>query len=151
MRSYVRGSGFRHTLPAVFKSSALWVVVVVLTAPVLTVGMMLSGIVPPASHGDVWFFLLTRMPLIVLVAIGLAIFTTTRVAGPMVHLKRVCEDVKGGDMDRRLSFRQSDDHLRGLETAFNGMMVVLSERQHSVELSEVADELVGLAEESETD
>ena len=151
MKSYLRGSGFKHTLPAVFKISALWVVVVVLTAPILSVGMMLSGIVPQESHGDVWFFLLTRMPLIVLVAIGLAIFTTTRVAGPMVHLRRVCEDIKGGDMDRRVSFRQSDDHLRGLETAFNEMVVALSERQHSVELSEVADELVGLAEESERD
>ncbi len=151
MKSHFRGSGFRHTLPAVFKFSALWVVVVVVMAPVITVVMMLSGTVPPALHGEVWFFLLTRVPIIASVAIGLAIFTTTRVAGPMVHMKRVCEDIKGGDMDRRLSFRQSDDHLRGLETAFNEMMVVLSERQHSVELSEVADELVGLAEESETD
>ncbi len=131
MRSFIRGSGFRHTLPAVFKSSALWVVVVVLMAPVLTVSMMLSGIVPPASHGDVWFFLLTRMPIIVLVAIGIAIFTTTRVAGPLVHLKRVCEAVRDGDMDRRLSFRRSDGHLRELEAAFNEMMVALNERADS--------------------
>ncbi len=102
-----------------------------LTAPILTIGMMLSGIVPQASHGDVWFFLLTRMPIIALVAIGLAISTTTRVVGPMVHLRRVFDDVKSGDMDRRLSFRQTDRHLRGLEAAFNEMMVVLSERAGS--------------------
>ncbi len=101
------------------------------TAPILTIGMMLSGIVPQASHGDVWFFLLTRMPIIALVAIGLAISTTTRVVGPMVHLRRVFEDVKSGDMDRRLSFRKSDEHLREVETAFDEMMVALSERADS--------------------
>ena len=139
MKSHLRGSGFRHTLPAVFRFSALWVALVVLMAPVLTVGMMMSGIVPPALHGEVWFFLLTRMPIIALVAIGLAIFTTTRVAGPMVNLKRVCEDVKAGDMDRRLSFRKSDEHLRGLETAFNEMMVALSERADSRRSPEADD------------
>jgi len=66
--------------------------------------------------------------MLALAGIALAILTTTRVAGPMVHLKRVFEDVKGGDMDRRLSFRK---HLRGLETAFNEMMVALSERADS--------------------
>ena len=112
-------------------------------SPVLTVSMMLSGIVPPASHGDVWFFLLTRMPIIVLVAIGIAIFTTTRVAGPMVYLKRVFEAVKDGDMDRRLSFRRSDGHLRELEAAFNEMMVALNERADSRRGQEAEEQRAG--------
>ncbi len=131
MRSYIRGSGFRHTLPAVFKFSALWVVVFMLPIPILTISMMMRGIIPPELHRDVWFYLFTRMPMLALAGIALAILTTTRVAGPMVHLKRVFEDVKSGDMDRRLSFRKSDGHLRGLETAFNEMMVALSERADS--------------------
>ncbi len=131
MRSYIRGSGFRHTLPAVFKFSALWVFVFMLPIPIITISMMMRGLVSPELHGDVWFFLFTRMPLVALAGIALAIVTTTRVAGPMVLLKRVCEDVKGGDMDRRLSFRESDEHLRGLESAFNEMMVALSERADS--------------------
>ena len=71
------------------------------------------------------------MPIVALAGIVLAILTTTRVAGPMVLLKRVFEDVKGGDMDRRLSFRKSDEHLREVERAFDGMMVALSERADS--------------------
>ncbi len=128
MKSYLRGSGFKHTLPAVFKISALWVVVVVLTAPVVIVLMMLSGLVLPALQGEVWFFLLTRTPIIALVAIGLAIFTTTRVAGPNVLLTRAFKAVELGNMDYRLRFRRSDRHLRELEAAFNAMMVAMSER-----------------------
>ena len=131
MKSNVRGSGFRHTLPAVIRFSGLWFVLLMLPTPLITVSMMMRGIIPPELHGDVWFFLLTRMPIVALAGIVLAILTTTRVAGPMVLLKRVFEDVKGGDMDRRLSFRKSDEHLREVETAFNEMMVALSERADS--------------------
>ena len=131
MKSNLRGSGFRHTLPAVLRFSALWVVLLMLPTPIIIVSMMMKGLVSPELHGDVWFFLFTRMPIVALAGIALAILTTTRVAGPMVHLKRVFEDVKGGDMDRRLSFRKSDEHLRGLETAFNEMMVALSKRADS--------------------
>ena len=88
MKMKIRGSGFKHTLPAVIPVAGVWVVVLVLSAPVLMVSMMTSGIVPASLHGAVWFFLLTRSPIIALVGIGLAIVTTARVAGPMVHLKR---------------------------------------------------------------
>jgi hypothetical protein len=47
---------------------------VVLTGPIISVGMMAGGLVPEAMHSDVVFFLFTRMPLLVLAAIGLAIF-----------------------------------------------------------------------------
>ncbi len=131
MKRKLRGSGFKHNLRAVWAFSAFWVVVVVLTPPVLTVAMMLGGVVPESSYKDVWFFLLTRMPVIALAAVGLAILTTNRVAGPSVQLKRAFEDVRRGDMDRRLRFRRADKHWRELETAFNEMMVVLSERADS--------------------
>ena len=131
MNRKIRGSGFKHTLPAVLPFSAIWVFVVVLTAPVIAVAMMLGSIVPPSLHGDVWFFLLTRVPIIALAVTGLAIFTTTRVAGPFVPLKRAFEDVEHGDMDRRLRFRRADKHLREFEAAFNEMMVTLRERAES--------------------
>ena len=139
MKRKIRGSGFQHTLPAVIPVAAIWVVVLVLTAPVLMVSMMMSGIVPPSLHGEVWFFLLTRSSIIALAGIGLVIFTTTRVAGPLVHLKRVFNDVEGGDMDRRVAFRRTDKHLRELETAFNGMMVALNERDQAGSGLEAAD------------
>ena len=140
MNRKIRGSGFRYTLPAVMSVSAVWVVVLVLTAPVLTVAMMVSGIVPTWLHREVWFFLLTRLPIIALAGIGLAIFMTTRVAGPMVNLKRAFNAVEGGDMDRRLAFRRTDKHLRELETAFNGMMVALNERAEAPSGLEAADQ-----------
>jgi len=104
---------------------------VVLTAPVITGAMVLGGMVPPESRADVWFFLLTRMPLVALAATGLAIFMTARVAGPLVQLRRAFEDVKRGDMNRRLRFRRADKHLRVLEAAFDEMMVALRERADS--------------------
>ena len=131
MNKKIRGSGFKHTLPAVASVSAIWVFVLVLTAPVLTISMMVSGIVPTWLHREVWFFLLTRLPIIALAGIGLAIFTTARVVGPIVNLTRAINDVEGGDMDRRLAFRRSDKHFRELETAFNRMMVALNERDEA--------------------
>ena len=140
MKINIRGSGFRHTLPAVFSFSALWFVVLVLATPILTVSMMMSGLVPPALHREVWFFLLTRMPMIGLAGMALAVLTTTRVAGPMVPLRRAFEDVKHGDMDRRLSFRRTDEHFWGVEMAFNEMMVALSERADSQRRLEAEDQ-----------
>ncbi|GMR12594.1 MAG: hypothetical protein BMS9Abin29_0784 [Gemmatimonadota bacterium] len=127
----LRGSGFKHTLPSVWPFFAPWVIMVVLTAPVITVAMMLAGLVPPASRTDVWFFLLTRVPLLAVAASGLAVFMTARVAGPMVQLRRAFDDVKGGDLNRRLRFRRADKHLREIETAFDEMMVALRERADS--------------------
>jgi hypothetical protein len=122
-----RGSGFRHNLQSVCSSSGIWVIVMVLTAPVLTMAMMWGEVVPESSHSDIWFFLLTRMPLIVLAALGLAIFTTNRVAGPMICLRRAFEEVKGGNLDYRIRFRRDDKHLLEVETAFNEMMVARNE------------------------
>ena len=126
-----RGSGFKHTLASVFPSSAVWVFLVVVTAPIISVGMMAGGLVPESSYGDVWFFLATRVPVLALAAVGLAVFTTNRVAGPLVLMKRGFEAVKEGDMDHRLKFRHSDRHLRDLEVAFNEMMVAIKERGES--------------------
>lgn len=126
-----RGSGFRHNLESVWPFSGVWILVVVLSAPVLTISMMWGDVVPPSAHPTIWFFLLTRTPFILLGACGLAIFTTNRVAGPTVRLRRAFEEVKDGDLDHRLVFRRDDKHLRALETAFNDMMVTVRERAGS--------------------
>ena len=125
---YLRGTGFKHTLRWVFPYFAIWVVVLTITAPVLTIAMMLSGLVPEYLHGEIWFFLFTRVPLIALAGVGLAIFSTARTAGPMVKLKRVFEDVTRGNMDSRLKLRRGDMAYQELETAFNEMMVAVSAR-----------------------
>ncbi len=128
MTNYLRGTGFRYTLRWVFPYFAIWVVVLTLTAPVLTISMMMSGLVPEYLHGDIWFFLFTRVPLIALAGVGLAIFSTARTAGPMVKLKRVFEDVTRGDMDSRLRLRRGDQAYQELERAFNEMVEVVNER-----------------------
>ncbi len=128
MKRKLRGSGYKHTLPWVLPTFAIWVVVLVVTAPILSITMMLSGLVPTYLHNEIWFFLLTRTPAIAVAGIGLAILTTARSAGPLVQLGRAFEDVKQGDMDRRLRFRKDDRAYRGIEKSFNEMMVVLSER-----------------------
>ena len=139
----VRGSGFKSNLSAVFPFSAVWVLVVVMTAPIISIGMMAGGLVPESSYGDVWFFLATRVPVLALAAIALAIFTTNRVAGPLILLIRAFEAVKAGDMDHRLKFRQTDKHLKSLEFAFNEMMVALLERAESRVDREAEEERTG--------
>ena len=127
----LRGSGYKHTLPWVFPHFGIWIFVLVTSAPILAITMMLTGLVPDYLHRELWFFLLTRVPAIAVAGIALAIFTTTRATGPLVQMGRVFEDVKRGDMDRRLRFRKSDKAFRGLETSFNEMMDALSERVES--------------------
>ena len=128
MTIFLRGTGFKHTLQWVFPYFAIWVIVLTLTAPVLTIAMMLSGLVPEYLHGDIWFFLFTRVPLIAVAGVGLAVFSTARTAGPMVKLQRVFEAVTRGDMDARLRLRRGDQAYQELETAFNNMMVAVSRR-----------------------
>ena len=139
MKMKFRGSGFRHSLASVVPFSAIWVLIVVMTAPIISIGMMAGGLVPESSYGDVWFFLATRVPLLALAVVGLAIFTTNRTAGPLVLIKRAFEAVKAGDMDHRLKFRQTDKHLKSLEFAFNEMMVSLQERAEARARAEAED------------
>ena len=131
MKKRLRGSGYRHTLRWVLPTFAIWVVVLVVTAPILTITMMLSGLVPPHLHPDIWFFLFTRTPPIAVAGIALAILSSARASGPLIELGRAFEDIKQGDMSRRLKFRKGDEAFRGIETSFNEMMVVLSERVKS--------------------
>ena len=139
MKSILRGTGYKHTLRWVFPYFAVWVVVLTISAPVLTISMMYSGLVPEYLHGDIWFFLFTRVPLMALAAVGLAIFSSARAAGPLVQLKRAFEDVTGGDLDRRVRFRRSDRSYRELEAAFNAMMVAVGDPTRSPSGLEAGD------------
>ncbi|MEA2691020.1 MAG: hypothetical protein QOJ16_407, partial [Acidobacteriota bacterium] len=60
--------------------------------------------------------------------VALALFTTQRLAGPFIALKRACEDVKDGNLARRVRFRRADGHLLEVEAAFNEMMESLEGR-----------------------
>ncbi len=125
-----RGSGIKLTLPFVLWYSTLWFVVLVVTVPVFSIAsyFMMADILPADSRRDLLVVLATRTPLIILTVAGLAVFTTHRLAGPFIALKRAFDDVQDGNIDRVLRFRRSDAHLRGLERAFNGMMETVRKR-----------------------
>src|SRR5258706_2199036 len=51
----------------------------------------------------------------------LGIFTTHRIAGPLIKLQKSFEEVKSGNFDYRIRFREEDELLE-LEVTFNEMM-----------------------------
>ena len=128
MKMKIRGTGFRRTLPAVFPFFAIWFLVLVLTPPIIVWSMVTNGVLPPELQAQVWFALLMRMPIIVLAGVALAILTTARIAGPMIALGQAFEDVRDGNLDRRLTLRRIDRPYLVVEMAFNQMMVALKER-----------------------
>jgi hypothetical protein len=71
-----RGGGFKHNLGSVWPFSGIWIITVVLLAPILTISMMWGDVVHESSHADIWSSLLTPTPFIILAAVTLGIFTT---------------------------------------------------------------------------
>ena len=59
--------------------------------------------------------------------VALAKFTSHRIAGPFIRLRRAFNEVRDGDLDHLLKFRKYD-RLTMLEDSFNGMMESLRER-----------------------
>jgi methyl-accepting chemotaxis protein len=126
----MRGTGFKFALPYVLRYSWVWIVVVVAAVPIFAVAsyILTAGLLTEDAQSRLWTVVLTRTPLIIVAVVILAVFTTQRLAGPFVALKRAFEDVKSGDLDRRLRFRRTDEHLRDIENAFNEMMETLQQR-----------------------
>lgn len=127
----VRGTGVRFTLRYVPRFTGLWLVVCVLTVVVfaLTSYLGLFNSLGEAGRSRLLLVLSLQTLCVVLGMVGLAIFTTHRLAGPLIALLRAFEDVKAGDLDRRLRFRKSDSHVAELERGFNEMMDSLRRRQ----------------------
>ncbi len=120
----VRGTGVRFTLRYVPRFAGLWLFVCVLTLIVFALTSYLGLINSLGEEGRSRLLLvLTLQTLCVILGmVGLAIFTTHRLAGPLIALQRAFADVKAGDLDRRLHFRKSDSHVADLEREFNAMM-----------------------------
>lgn len=120
----VRGTGVRLTLRYVPRFTGLWLVVCVLTLLVfaLTSYLGLVNNLGEAGRSRLLLVLTLQTLCVILGMVALAIFTTHRLAGPLIALLRAFEDVKGGDLDRQLRFRKSDSHVAGLERGFNEMM-----------------------------
>lgn len=126
----VRGTGVRFTLRYVPRFAGLWLFVCVLTLVVfaLTAYLGLSDSLGEAGRSRLLLVLTIQTACVIAGMVALAIFTTHRLAGPLVALLRAFEDVKAGDLDRKLRFRDSDRHLADVETSFNEMMAALRQR-----------------------
>lgn len=120
----VRGSGIRLTLPYVLRFSGVWILlttVVVIVFAVTSFVVMFDRLTESARQ-DLILVLAIQTALAILAVILLAVFSTHRLAGPLIGIRRAMEDVKAGDLNRRLRFRRSDPHLEEIEAAFNEMM-----------------------------
>ena len=120
----VRGTGVRYTLPYVLRFSGVWILVTTLVVIVfgVTSYLVMFDRLSEAARQDLMVLLSIQTVLVVLAVLLLAVFSTHRLAGPLIGIRKALEDVKGGDLNRQLRFRSTDPHLGEIETAFNEMM-----------------------------
>ena len=126
----VRGTGVRYTLPYVLRFSGVWILLttVVVIVFAVTSFLVMFDRLSAGARQDLILVLAVQTTLAVLAVILLAVFSTHRLAGPLVGIRRAMEDVKAGNLNRQLRFRSSDPHLEEIETAFNEMMEAVRAR-----------------------
>ena len=126
----VRGTGIRFTLPYVLRFSGMWILltVVVVIVFAITSYLVMFDRLSADARGDLILVLAVQTTLAVLAVVLLAVFSTHRLAGPLIGIRRAMEDVKAGDLNRQLRFRTSDPHLEEIEVAFNEMMASIRAR-----------------------
>jgi methyl-accepting chemotaxis protein len=120
----VRGTGVRFTLPYVLRFSGMWILVTTLVVIVfgVTSYLVMFDRLTEGARKDLVVLLSIQTVLVFGAVLLLAVFSTHRLAGPMIAIRRAMEDVKEGKLDRQLHFRRTDPHLVEIETAFNEMM-----------------------------
>lgn len=127
----VRGSGVRFTLPYFLRFSGMWVLVTSLVAVVFGVTSYLAMFdrLDEGARQRLLVVLSIQTALVIVAVILLAVFSTHRLAGPLIGLQRAMEDVKAGNLNRELRFRSTDPHLDEIATGFNEMVAALRERE----------------------
>ena len=120
----MRGSGVRFTLPYVLRFSGVWILVTSLVVIVFAVTsyLLMFDRLSESARQDLILVLTIQTALAILAVVLLAVFSTHRLAGPLIGIRRAMEDVKAGDLNRQLRFRRTDPHLEEIEAAFNEMM-----------------------------
>lgn len=126
----VRGTGVRFTLRYVPRFTGLWLLVCILTLVVfaLTSYLGLYNSLGEVGRSRLLLVLTLQTLCVALGMVVLAIFTTHRLAGPFIALLRAFEEVKAGNYERPLRFRQTDSHMADLETSFNEMAATIRQR-----------------------
>lgn len=127
MERRIRGSGLRFTLPYVLNFAGLWLIVTIAAILVAAVSSYLTFVNRPGASG-LRAALIIQTVLSILAVVALAVFTTHRVAGPWVAVKRALEAIRDGNFDYRLRMRGRDPRLQDVEIAFEQMVTSLRER-----------------------
>jgi HAMP domain-containing protein len=130
MARAIRGTAVKLTYPYALRYLGLWLVVTILAILVFSVTsyfLMADRLTGEALHRFATI-LFVEAAGVILALVALAFFTTHRLAGPFIALKRAFDDVKAGDLGRRLRLRRADGPLLEVETAFNEMMESLERK-----------------------
>jgi methyl-accepting chemotaxis protein len=139
MAKKLRGTGVRHTIPFVGRFAGLWLVV---TIAAVLVASGSSYMLFAERFGDdspgLMRALAVQTVLTVLAVVALAVFTTHRLAGPWIAVRRACEAVRDGNLSLRLRIRASDVHVKNVERAFNEMIDALEGKTRSVTLPDTS-------------
>ena len=124
----LRGSGVRYTLPFLGPFAGMWVLVTLVAVGVAAVSTYLVFAEREAGDGRLSSALMLQTVLIAVAVVALGIFTTHRLAGPWIAVRRALDQVGAGDLDTELRIRSNDAHLREVERSFNTMVTRLRER-----------------------
>lgn len=122
-----RGTGVKFTVPFLARFSALWMAVTIAVVLVFsaTSYLMVVDRVEQGGRSHLVTILAVQTIVLILAIVALAVFTTHRLAGPYIALKRAFEEVKRGELNHPLRFRNADVHLQDLENSFNEMTEAL--------------------------
>jgi methyl-accepting chemotaxis protein len=127
MARSVRGTAVKLTYPYALRYLGLWLTVTILAILVFSVTsyFLLADRLEGAALHRLATILFVETIVVIAALVALALFTTHRLVGPFIALKRAFDDVKAGDLTRRLRLRRADGPLVEVETAFNEMMASL--------------------------
>jgi methyl-accepting chemotaxis protein len=130
MARAIRGTAVRLTYPYALRYLGLWLMVTILAVLVFSVTsyFLFATRLEGAELHRFATILFLETVVVIAALIALALFTTHRLVGPFIALKRAFDDVQAGDLTRRLRLRRTDGPLQEVETAFNEMMESLEAR-----------------------
>ena len=122
----LRGTGVKHTFPFVYRFAGLWFLVTV--GAVLVAAATTWLLLIERGEENLTRVLATQTVLSVLAVAGLAVFTTHRIAGPWIAVRRALDAVRDGNLDYDLRIRSLDPQIKNVEASFNQMLATLRER-----------------------
>ena len=130
MERRIRGSGLRYTLPYVARYAGLWMVVTVAAVLVAAVSsyLLFANQFGGETVSGLRTALVVQTVLSIVAVVALGVFTTHRLAGPWIAVRRALDSVRDGNLETPLRLRASDPRIREVEVAFEQMVKSLRER-----------------------